>query len=536
MYKFILIVFWLFCLPLGASAEKRIGLVIGNDLYSDVPQLNKAGADALAIAEALDAQGFEIVTALNANRRDMNRTISTFTERLQPGDTAFVFFAGHGVEIDGENYLLPTDILAPASGERDFIKAESIALSGLLDRVRATGARLTIAIVDACRNNPFQTTSGRSIGGTRGLGRITAPQGTFVIFSAGAGQLALDELNDEDMSANSVFTRLLLPRLSEPGLELRDLVSGLRLEVRDLARTVNHRQFPAYYDELLGEFYFVQTAAAKTATDNGDDPQAPSEALTRTPVDQMRADFDLARSLGTPAALQTFLNRYSGRSEEFTYQIAAQMLNQMRRPAEKDPSAPAPAPAAPSAKAGTDRKSIIRATQSALNAAGCSAGVADGVIGNRTRRAFQRFIDDTGAALAADDLGTEKALQALEGRGSETCKAVVASAPETPGAPSGSQGGFDISGKWSFRASCPLFIKTTGTVRYWRTGPNTFKGTVQDSLGQTATTHVTLTGRKMKFVLYWSAVTTYADGTLAADGNSYSNLANNGCAANVWRS
>ena len=136
------------------------------------------------------------------------------------------------VEIDGENYLLPTDIVAPSSGETDFVKSESIALSNLLDRVRATGARTSIAIIDACRDNPFETVSGRSVGRTRGLGRINAPEGMFVIFSAGAGQMALDRLSDDEPAQNSVFTRALLPRLSEPGLELRSMVSDLRREVR----------------------------------------------------------------------------------------------------------------------------------------------------------------------------------------------------------------------------------------------------------------------------------------------------------------
>jgi uncharacterized caspase-like protein len=138
-----------------ATAENRFGLVIGNDSYRSVPALAKARADARAISQALEAQGFDITTVLDAARRDMNRQISQFTSQLQPGDTAFVFFAGHGVEIDGENYLLPTDIIAPSTGGKDFITSESISLSQLLDRVRATGARTTIALIDACRNNPF---------------------------------------------------------------------------------------------------------------------------------------------------------------------------------------------------------------------------------------------------------------------------------------------------------------------------------------------------------------------------------------------
>ncbi|MEM1006972.1 MAG: caspase family protein, partial [Pseudomonadota bacterium] len=223
-----------FAIPL--SAQERLALVIGNDRYTSVVDLQKAVADAEAVSDKLRELGFETIEGLNLDRRGMNERISEFTSRLNAGDTAFVFFAGHGVEIDGENYLLPTDIVAPTSGETDFVKSESIALSNLLDRVRATGARTSIAIVDACRDNPFDTVAGRSVGKTRGLGRINAPEGMFVIFSAGAGQMALDRLSDDEAARNSVFTRALLPRLSQPGLELRSMVADLRREVRDLSR------------------------------------------------------------------------------------------------------------------------------------------------------------------------------------------------------------------------------------------------------------------------------------------------------------
>ncbi|MBY6138253.1 caspase family protein [Leisingera daeponensis] len=144
--------------------------------------------------------------------------------------------------MDGENYLLPTDIAAPSAGGSAFATSKSIALSDLLDRVRKTGTRSAVVFIDACRNNPFKLVEGRSISTTRGLGRIAAPQGTFVIFSAGAGRLALDRRNEDDTSENSDFTRALLPLQSELGLELRTLAAGLRREVRDLALTVQHIQ------------------------------------------------------------------------------------------------------------------------------------------------------------------------------------------------------------------------------------------------------------------------------------------------------
>jgi len=157
-------------LPQLAHSAKRMALIIGNDSYSEVAPLQKAVADAKAIAQTMENVGFETMLGIDLKRRDFNLLVSSFTAKLEPGDTAFVFFAGHGVEINGENLLLPTDIAAPEAVAADFITSESIALSQLLDRVRRTGARTTLAIIDACRDNPFANGSGRSIGRTRGLG------------------------------------------------------------------------------------------------------------------------------------------------------------------------------------------------------------------------------------------------------------------------------------------------------------------------------------------------------------------------------
>jgi len=514
----------LVCLVLFTSAawaEKRLALVIGNNAYSNVAPLEKAGPDANAVSQALADQGFDVLTVLDATRREMNRRIAEFTGMLDPGDTAFVFYAGHGVEIDGENYLLPSDIIAPASGDRDFIKSESIALSNLLDRVRATGARTTIAIIDACRNNPFQTTTGRSIGATRGLGRITAPEGTFVIFSAGAGQLALDKLDQDDANPNSVFTRMLLPHLSRPGLELRAMMADLRVEVRNLARTVNHEQFPAYYDELLGDFYFASTEVAPTPRTASQQPAPATNTPTRK-IDPMREDFELARGIGTPGALQAFLDAYKTRNSEFTYRMAQQLLQQATPDAPAiDPEAapqvaalPAPAPPDPNA----NRRDLIRQTQSALNIAGCSAGGADGVIGPRTRRAFARFIRDNGTALNPADLGSARALRAVVAAGRGGCKAIVAA----PAATSTTTDGFNLTGTWRYKATCALLLKYTGTVIYTKTGPNTFKGQLSDSLGQHATSRITLNGRAMKGRIFFPNLSVTIRGRLSADGNTYS--------------
>ncbi|MEX0348569.1 MAG: caspase family protein [Paracoccaceae bacterium] len=523
--RFVLILL-LSLLPYSAVAANRLALVIGNDNYSDVPVLEKAGADARAVSEKLRELGFDTVEAIDQDRRGMNRRISEFTARLQPGDTAFVFYAGHGVEIDGENYLLPTDIVAPSSGESDFVKSESIALSDLLDRVRQTGARTAIAVIDACRDNPFETVQGRSIGGTRGLGRITAPQGTFVIFSAGAGQLALDKLNDGDEAQNSVFTRALLPRLSKPGLELRALVSDLRLEVRDLASTVQHRQVPAYYDELLGKFYFTPAAAAAPVAD-----ALPSS--TPDIADDMRADLALARSVGTVTALDSFLERYEDRSNDYSYTVALQLRESlaevdtapMARKAETEPVEVAAAPLV------SDQRNVMRDSQVALNALGCSAGGADGIAGPRTKRAFAAYLRESGSNLGADDLGTAHALEELQGHSGTICKVAVAPKP----APKVATAALSMAGTWNYKATCALLVKVTGQIRYTKAGGNKFNGKLADSLGQKANTVIYLNENQLSGTDYFPGITVTWRGRLAADGNSFTANGSTGCAVYAWR-
>ncbi|MEM7089838.1 MAG: caspase family protein [Pseudomonadota bacterium] len=505
-----------FAIPL--SAQERLALVIGNDRYTSVVDLQKAVADAEAVSDKLRELGFETIEGLNLDRRGMNERISEFTSRLNAGDTAFVFFAGHGVEIDGENYLLPTDIVAPTSGETDFVKSESIALSNLLDRVRATGARTSIAIVDACRDNPFDTVAGRSVGKTRGLGRINAPEGMFVIFSAGAGQMALDRLSDDEAARNSVFTRALLPRLSQPGLELRSMVADLRREVRDLSRTVQHTQIPAYYDELLGEFYFTPASLADTV---------PEDRTAQGP-ETMRADFELARSVGTVTALDSFLEKYAAQSEDYTYEVALQLRDTLADNTVTDPVERVPVETT-SAPVISDSREVMRATQAALNALGCNAGGADGVAGPRTRSAFAGYLSASGSQLGADDLGTRHALAELQGKSGTVCETAV-SAPRSTGAQEVS-----MAGTWQFKATCVVVVKVTGTVRYSRAGANKYTGRLTDSLGQTANTEIFLNEQQLTGTDYFPGVTVQWRGRLADDGNSFTSSGSTGCSVYAWR-
>ena len=213
-----------------ASAEKRVAIAIGIDAYDNLKaeqQLRKAVNDSRSAAGAFASVGFEVIRAENVRRLEFNRAWQRFLNRIDPGDTVAVYFAGHGVEIAGSNFLLARDVPQVASGEDDLLKGEAIGLSRLLDDLRGRRPKVSVLILDACRDNPFPQAGGRSVGGSRGLTRVDAPEGTFVMFSAGTGEAALDRLSDADGDSNSVYTRRLLPLITQPGLSLPDLAHEL---------------------------------------------------------------------------------------------------------------------------------------------------------------------------------------------------------------------------------------------------------------------------------------------------------------------
>ncbi len=283
-------------------AQNRFALVIGINDYQNVFSLQKAVGDAKAIQEALQSLGFQVSTLFNANRRSFNAAISAFTARIQPGDVALVHYSGHGVQLDGENFLLPADVPSPSAVDKEFLKSEAIALSVMIDRIKAAGARTAVFIVDACRNNPYAAATTRGVGGTRGLAAVAPPKGTFVMYSAGQGQSALDRLSDDDREPTSVYTRTLRAKMLVEGLPITDLARTVRDEVEAAAGRVNHEQRPAYYDELSGApFYFVPPKSQ---------PAARSQAAPAERCGAAAEHWRSAEAIGTVAAFEDHLARF----------------------------------------------------------------------------------------------------------------------------------------------------------------------------------------------------------------------------------
>jgi hypothetical protein len=309
--------FWLACLlvaPVAPSSAARLGLVIGNDAYVSIDALQNARNDAEAVAATLRELGFDRVEVLRDGDFDaIAGALAELEQRIEPGDTVFLFYAGHGVEIDNRNYLLPVDVPAPREGQEGLVRRKGFAADEIIDAVRARGAATVIAVLDACRDNPFGRSSRRSIGGGRGLAQMTPEPGVFVLFSAGARQAALDRLGDGDPDPNSVFTRVFVDELRRPGADLATIAVETRGKVIDLARSVGHVQTPAYYDQLTRRISLAPGGPGRDDARPVPQPlvSQPSEppATRRRSLSEKDA-FELARSIGTVEAFDAFLAQF----------------------------------------------------------------------------------------------------------------------------------------------------------------------------------------------------------------------------------
>ena len=238
-------------LALPAEA-RRLALVIGNNDYKNVAPLQNARQDAKAIAETLQGLGFTVTLKQDLGLSAMKSTLREFKATVAGGDEVIFYFSGHGVQFEGTNYLVPTDIVAESEAQ---VVDDAVPLQRVLDDLHDQKARFALAIVDACRDNPFKG-QGRAIGG-RGLAPVTAANGQMVMYSAGAGQEALDRLGPNDRSPNGVFTRVLIKHMTQPGVPADRMLKDVAYEVVGLASSVHHEQVPALYDQTIGEFFFT---------------------------------------------------------------------------------------------------------------------------------------------------------------------------------------------------------------------------------------------------------------------------------------
>jgi uncharacterized caspase-like protein len=259
-----------------AHAEKRVALVVGNSAYKQANPLPNPVNDASEIASALKASGFDVILGVDLDKRTFDTKVRDFAELLESADVAIFFYAGHGLQVAGRNYLIPVD--ARLAGERDLdFDAEN--LDFILKQMELGRADKTnIVFLDACRDNPFAQNLARSMGTRsasigKGLAQVDTGVGTFIAYSTQPGNVALD-----GKGKNSPFTAALAKHVREPG---RDLTSVM-IEVRkDVLAATDGKQVPWDHSALTGEFYFQPTAAqqrsAATAPNEAPSPAAPAQ-------------------------------------------------------------------------------------------------------------------------------------------------------------------------------------------------------------------------------------------------------------------
>lgn len=215
----------------GKLSDKRVALVIGNANYVRVPKLDNAVHDARDICKALRELAFETLCFEDlTTRRDMKNAISSFVDQLSKGAIGLFYYAGHGLQIKGENYVIPVG--ATINVEAD-VEDETLGLNYVMQRLDEARNSFNLIILDACRNNPLKKSR---IGGEGGLAQMDAPAGTMIIYATGPGKVAVD---GDSSSRNGLFTAQLLKNMSRPGVPVEEMfkavVKGVQEDSKKLA-------------------------------------------------------------------------------------------------------------------------------------------------------------------------------------------------------------------------------------------------------------------------------------------------------------
>jgi len=346
-------------------ADKRVALVIGNSAYKNASKLPNPINDAAAIASLFKQAGFDVVESRqNLGGNEMKRAIRDFSDLVRDADIAVVFYAGHGIEVEGTNYLIPVDALL----ERDIdVEDEAIRLDRFT-RMLEPAKRLRLVILDACRDNPFLNTMKRTMG-TRaissGLAKVEPTSSdTLIAFAAKAGSTASD-----GSSRNSPFTTALIGNLTTPGLDLRIAFGRVR---DDVLKATGNRQEPFVYGSLGGTTVaLVPAPAAPVITAPAAPAVIPTPGPTPNITNDIRRDYELAKEVGTKGAWESFLATYS---VGIYADLAREQLAKLNA-AEEAKKAKAAPPAPPPPVAAPQQPAAPRSADAQKQPSGSSGGV-----------------------------------------------------------------------------------------------------------------------------------------------------------------
>jgi Caspase domain len=276
--------------------EQRVALVIGNSNYQNAVQLTNPRNDAQSMAQLLNQAGFEVIAATDLTQNDMIKVVQDFSDKVAargPNTVAMVYYAGHGVQLEGENYLIPVDAKVSSPSE---LVGDSVRLVDVMATLEAIPSRVRIVVLDACRNNPFPSV----VDASRGLAIVDAPNGSIVGYSTAPGTEAQDGID-----GHSPYTSAFLRLAREPNLPIEKLFKRVRLEVN---HSTEGEQTPWESSSLTSEFYFFgDTAVAATRTpENGPVVQTASNL----PMRSVRQAYDYVLAEDQPAYYQEFIQMF----------------------------------------------------------------------------------------------------------------------------------------------------------------------------------------------------------------------------------
>lgn len=273
-----LIVF--FCLVSTALAGNRVALVIGNNTYKSATPLTNCVRDAQSIAGAFESLGFKVRTLTDAGRSEMTGGLAWFDTEVRGAELGVFYFSGHGVQVNGVNYLLPIDLDLGDAHLEGQVRRNALDANEVADTLMQSGCKASVVILDACRNNPFKS-SKRALG-QRGLAQMSAADDSLIAFAADAGQTA----DDNPGGSNGLYTEELLKHLTVPGLTVEQVFKRTRKAVKGRS---GNQQVPAEYSRLVDDVYFappvaeVPPARPSPPDDHAHRPSSPAPAHNEYP-------------------------------------------------------------------------------------------------------------------------------------------------------------------------------------------------------------------------------------------------------------
>jgi Caspase domain/Putative peptidoglycan binding domain len=286
----------------AAFADKRVAFVVGNGAYKNVAALPNPAVDAKSMAKVLRNVGFDVVEGANLSRDKMTEKLLEFGKKAEGADVALFFYAGHGIAINGTNYLLPVD--ADLKSEMDVKLGAAINIDTTLEQTMAD-AKVKLVFLDACRDNPFaarirSAKATRSVNVQTGLAEMKSGEGTLIAFATGPGQTALDG----EVGTNSPFTRALMANIVSPGVEIQQAMTKVRAQVNE---ETNKGQLPWGHTNLIGSVYLNPVAGAVGST-----AEAPNtSAVTTGPVSEVELEFWRSiKDSNKPEELNAYLINY----------------------------------------------------------------------------------------------------------------------------------------------------------------------------------------------------------------------------------